>query len=86
MLCNSTYIHYSFYNKNDIVQNEYDHVDSIIFVKSGRLRVDKEITLDHTNYWPLGKKNWEECTTKSKKIRTILKIDEGSYIGVRELE
>ena len=38
------------------------------------MRMDKEITIDHTNYWPVGYKNWEVNTTKSKMERTIMKI------------
>ena len=42
---------------------EATQVDSVIFVKTGCLRLDKEIALDHTNYWPTGPKNWEVNTT-----------------------
>lgn len=69
-----------------MVFNEKDQADSIIFVKRGAIRVDKEITLDHTNYWPVDYKHWEVNTTKTKKVRTILKLKEGDYIGIKEIE
>lgn len=49
------------------------------------MRVEKEITIDHTNYWPVGARNWEVNTTKSRMMRTILTINEGQYIGVKEM-
>jgi hypothetical protein len=47
-----------------VVITEDEIVENVIFIKSGKLRIDKEITLDHTNYWPVGYKHWEVSTTK----------------------
>lgn len=55
-------------------------------MKSGSLRLEKEITIDHTNYWPVASKQWEVNTTKSRMIRTILTINENEYIGVNEMK
>jgi hypothetical protein len=54
-----------------VVFYENQPVDRVIFVKKGKLRIDKEIALDHTNYWPIGYKHWEVNITKTSKVRSI---------------
>ena len=61
-------------------------VQEVIFVKSGRLRLEREIALDHTNYWPVDSKHWEVNMTKTKKVRTILTVNANEYLGARELK
>lgn len=61
-------------------------MQEIIFVKSGALRLDKEIAIDHTNYWPVGCKNWEVSTKQTRKVRTMLKVKANQYIGAREIK
>ncbi|CDW74975.1 transcription factor yy2 [Stylonychia lemnae] len=81
-----TYLQMEFCNKDQLVAREGQLIDSVIFVKSGRLRLEKEITIDHTNYWPIGTQNWEVNTTKSRMMRTIQIVTENQYIGAREME
>jgi hypothetical protein len=57
-----------------VVFYENQPVDRVIFVKKGKLRIDKEIALDHTNYWPIGYKHWEVNITKTSKVRSIAYI------------
>lgn len=53
------------FNKNEVVVEEKESVQFVIFIKEGKLKLEKEITLDHTNYWPVASQNWEVNTTKT---------------------
>ena len=72
----------NFQKSNSIVAEEGQPMKQAIFVKEGRLRIDKWIATEGSNYWPAGHNLWEGSSSKVMKKRKIVEIKEGSYFGL----
>mmetsp|Transcript_23224 Transcript_23224/g.22792 ORF Transcript_23224/g.22792 Transcript_23224/m.22792 type:complete len:276 (+) Transcript_23224:811-1638(+) len=83
IFCN--FVKYKIYKRDQLVIDKEEVVESVIFVMEGGLRMDKEITLEFTNQWPVSHNQWEVHTQKNTQTATIVSIKEGDYLGVKEM-
>lgn len=67
--------------KGDFVFHEGDPVDTLVLLKSGRVRMIKEVELKSEERWPKSMTSWEENTyTKSVKSN-VRELDAPAWLG-----
>jgi hypothetical protein len=68
--------------KNHVIIKEGLPITHAILVKQGSLKLEKQITVENTTFWPSGKEEWEQNTNRQLKRRKICEIHATEYFGV----
>ena len=68
--------------KDQIIAKQGHPITHVIFVKTGRLRLEKDIQIERSNFWPAGSHEWEVKVNSAFERRKIMEFPPNTFFGV----
>ena len=67
--------------KDEVLFKDQCSAEYIYFLTAGRLKVEKEVIVEATNYWPKKDASWCERKVKNKVMYKVFEILPNTVIG-----
>lgn len=72
--------------KDEVLFAEGIDADYMYIVKEGSFRAEKNVVIDHQNYWPITSQMWSSTTVKRKALYTVCIMTLGTSFGQQEMQ